>query len=301
MELSGGGLRSTLKVGGRHTRYWLNDAIGQSSLSRNTFEASLDTRASFERISDSRQWRHTVSPILRYDFITAPNQSDLPNFDSSFGQLSMSNLLTGNRFTGRDRVERLNRISLLFETGLQHKGESSAPARDIVNAKVGAAYELKRETVDAAILAAPARPFSNLLGEISIHPTSNIHISAKGQYDPADKFWAASYAALRMDSQSGHHLNVSWQRTDARYATASELVSADAAISLSQRWSAFGRWQYDRLLKITQQASAGVDYRHPCWDLRIEGYRNQLNGTASSSDFGFRFLLGFKGLGSVGS
>lgn len=300
-QLSGGGLRSTLKVGGRHTRYWLNDTIGQSTLNRNTFEASLDTRASFERISDNRQWRHTISPVLRYDFITAPNQSNLPNFDSSFGQLSMSNLLTGNRFIGNDRIERLNRISLLFETGLQHKDKAGSSARNIMTAKVGAAYELKRETVDAAILTAQTRPFSNLLGEIAIHPTSNIHISANGQYDPAEKFWATFYAALRMGSQGRHNLSISWQRTDARYARASELVSANATIKLSQRWSAFGKWQYDRLLKITQQASGGIDYRHPCWDLRIEGYRNQLNGTASSSDFGFRFLLGFKGLGSVGS
>ncbi|MES0370659.1 MAG: LPS assembly protein LptD [Mariprofundaceae bacterium] len=300
-QLPGGGLRSTLKVGGRHTRYWLNDTVGQSMLSRNTFEASLDTRASFERISNNRQWRHTLSPILRYDFITAPNQSDLPNFDSSFGQLSMSNLLTGNRFTGRDRIEQLNRVSLLFETGLQHKGGVTTSARDVLNAKVGVAYELKRETVDATILASPTRPFSNLLGEITIHPTSNIRISANGQYDPAEKFWAHSYAALSMNSQSGHHLNISWQRTDARYATAAELVSMDTTIKLSQRWSASGTVQYDRLLKITQQVSAGVDYRHPCWDLRVEGFRNLLNGTSSNSDFGFRFLLGFKGLGSVGS
>ncbi|MDX8403588.1 MAG: LPS assembly protein LptD [Mariprofundaceae bacterium] len=300
-QLSGGGLRSTLKVGGRHTHYWLNDTVGQSTPDRNTFEASLDTRASFEHISDNRQWRHTISPILRYDFITAPDQSALPNFDSSFGKLSMSNLLTGNRFTGKDRVERINRVSLLFETGLQHKDKAGNVARDIVNAKVGAAYDLQRETVDGTILPAPTRPFSNLLGEIAIHPTSNIHLSANGQYDPIDKFWATSYAALSMGSQTGHHLNVSWQRTNAKYATAAEFVNMDATIRLSQRWSVFGTWQYDRLLKITQRASGGLDYRHPCWDMHIEGFRNQLNGTASSSDYGFRFLLGFRGLGSVGS
>ncbi len=300
-QLSGGGLSSTLKVGGRHTRYWLKENIGQGKLSRNTFEASLDTRASFERISDNRKWRHTISPILRYDIISAPDQSLLPNFDSGFSQLSMSNLLTGNRFTGRDRIERLNRISALFETGLQHKGQSSAPAHTYMLAKFGAAYEIRQESIDTALLTAPTRPFSNVLGEISIHPTSNIHLSAEGQYDPAQKFWATARTSLTMDSQAGHKMNISWQRTDVRYAAASELITADANIRLAQRWSVFANWQYDRLLKITQHGSAGIHYLHPCWDLRIEGYRNNLNGSAVNSDIGFRFLLGFKGLGSVGS
>jgi len=300
-QLPGGGIESTLRVGGRHTHYWLKENAGQSTLSRNTFEASLDSRISFERISDNRRWRHTITPILRYDYIAAPDQSALPNFDSSFGQLSMSNLLTGNRFTGRDRIERVNRISLLFETGLQHKDQATAAARDIVNVKLGAAYELKRESVDPATLVAATRPFSNLLGEIAIYPVTGISIAAGGQYNPGDRYWATAHGSLNMASQSGHSLSVNWQHTDSRYAAASELITGNATIRVAQRWHLFGGVQYDPRLKLTQQASSGIHYLHPCWDLRVEGYRNNLNGSSATSDFGFRFLLGFKGLGSVGS
>jgi len=300
-QLSGGGIESTLRVGGRHTRYWLKEHTAQSKLSRNTFEASLDTRVAFERISDSHKWRHSLTPILRYDFIAAPDQSTLPNFDSSFGQLSMSNLLTGNRFTGRDRIERINRISLLFETALQHKGGATNGAHEIINAKVGAAYELKRESVDPATLTAATRPFSNLLGEIVIYPIIGISISAGGQYNSSARYWATAHSTLNMASDSGHSLNVNWQHTDGRYATASELITANSELKIAQRWNLFGSWKYDPRLKLTQQISSGAHYLHPCWDLRIEGYRNNLNGSAATSDFGFRFLLGFKGLGSVGS
>ncbi|MCF7821678.1 MAG: LPS assembly protein LptD [Mariprofundaceae bacterium] len=300
-QLPGGGVESTLKVGGRHTHYWLKESAGQSILSRNTFEASLDNRINFERISESRRWRHTITPILRYDYIAAPDQSALPNFDSAFSRLSMSNLLTGNRYTGRDRIERINRISLLLETGMQHKDQAGAAARDVVNAKLGAAYELKRESVDPATLVAATRPFSNLLGEISIYPLAGISVSAGGQYNPADSYWAKAYSALHMASERGHTLHVSWQKTDARYAVASELIAANVALRVAQRWNAFGNWQYDPRLKLMQQASGGIHYLHPCWDLRIEGYRNNVNGSTITSDFGVRFLLGFKGLGSVGS
>jgi LPS-assembly protein len=300
-QLPGGGISSTLKVGGRHTRYWLKEIAGESNLSRNTFEASLDNRINFERISEDRRWQHTITPILRYDYIAVPDQSGLPNFDSAFGQLSMSNLLTGNRYTGRDRIERMSRFSLLFETGLQHKDQAGAASRDIMNAKLGAAYDLELESVDPAIKPAATQPVSNLLGEIAIHPLAGISASAGGQYNHEDRYWATAYASLQMASERGHKFNVNWQDTDGRYATASELIASNFTFRIARRWNLFGNWQYNLQLKQPQQASAGVHYLHPCWNLRIEGYQTRVNGSTAASDFGVRFLLGFKGLGSVGS
>jgi lipopolysaccharide assembly outer membrane protein LptD (OstA) len=190
---------------------------------------------------------------------------------------------------------------MLFETALQHKSQRDSSAHTYLQAKIGAAYELKRESVDPALLAAPTRPFSNLLGEIAIHPTQKIHIRADGQYDHVQKFWATAHASLSVIDENDYNIKFDWQRTDARYATASELITADASMQLARRWSVFGSWRYDRLLNMTQQASGGIHYLHPCWNLRIEGYRNNVNGSAANSDFGFRFLLGFEGLGSVGS
>ena len=300
-QLSEGGIQSTLQLGGRHTRYWLKDLPGQQILKRNTFEASLDNRISFERISNDQRWRHAITPVLRYDYTTATDQSTLPNFDSSFGQLSMSNLLNGNRFTGRDRIERLSRISLMLETELQHKVNEESTAMSLLQASIGAAYDLKRESVDPALLPAPTHPFSNLLGNITIRPINTVTISASGQYDPVGKFWAMARSSIGISAPSKYSLDVGWQRTDARYALAAELITANASVHIASRWELFGNLQYDRLLKLTQQASGGFHYTHPCWDVRLEGYRSNLIGTAGNSDMGFRFLIGFKGLGSVGS
>ncbi len=300
-QMKGGGIRSTLQVGGRHTHYWLKDVVGQNNLHRNTFEASLDNRISFERISDNRSWRHTITPILRYDHITAPDQATLPNFDSAFGRLSLSNLLTGNRFSGRDRIERLSRISALLETQLQHKGDEAEAAHTYLETRIGVAYDLKRQSVDTAVLATPTRPFSNLLGNIIVRPLTGITLSATGQYDSAAKYWATTRSSLIVQRPSAYNLRVAWQQTDARYATAANTLSANAGLYVTSRWELFADIQYDRLLKLTQQASGGIHYHHPCWNLRIEGYRSNLTGSSAKADVGFRFLIGFKGLGSVGS
>lgn len=300
-HLGGGGIQSTLQLGGRHTRYWLRDLPGQRILKRNTFEASLDNRISFERISSDRRWRHSLTPVLRYDYTTAPDQSNLPNFDSSFGKLSMSNLLGGNRYAGRDRIERLNRISLMLQTELQHKRGEDDVAMSMLQASVGAAYDLKRESVDPLNFPAPTRPYSNLLGSITIHPIKGLTMSADGQYDPVGNLWAKARSSIAIGDQSSYWLRVGWQQTDASYALAANLVTANAKAKITSRWELFGNLQYDRLLKLTQQAGGGIHYTHPCWDASLEGYRSNLSGTAGNSDIGFRFLIGFKGLGSVGS
>jgi len=298
-----GAATTTLRLGARHTRYWLNGmTAGNPAIAKQTnYEASLTSRVDFERISANRHWRHTISPVLRYDYATAPAQAALPNFDSAFGNLTIQNLMNGNRFSGQDRFERMHRISALLETALQNKAKANQPAREVLQMRFGAAYNIRRQTVDPNLKQVATRPFSNLVGDMMLSPLDGIRLSGGGQYNPVDHYWATAHADLMLSHPYGHRLDVHWQQTDRRYATASKLISTNALIQLAQRWQATGRWQYDPRLKLTQQASAGIHYQHPCWDLTIEGYRIHRTGTVNSSDSGYRFLLGFKGLGSVGS
>lgn len=309
-QMAGGGLLSTLQVGMHHTHYWLKDFVGLKTPSRDTFEASLETRAVFERINDARTWRHAIMPVIRLDISEAPDQSTLPNFDSRSGRLSMNSLLSGNRYTGYDRIERVRRISLLIETDLQHKDEAEnidgsegvPSARDVLVTKIGASYDYKRQSVDPVRFPVQARPLSNLLGSIMVSPWRGISLTAEGQYDHADRYWATTHAVLAASTEDKHHqFKLTWRETDARYARAARMLTVYGTTRVAARWDVFGNWQYDYLLKLTQQASTGIHYTHPCWDLMVEGYRSNLAGSDAAADYGFRFLLGFKGLGSVGS
>jgi len=298
-QLAGGGLSATLQAGSHYTRYWLQNAAINTRQQRTTAEASLEVRSDFERISADNTWRHQISPLLRYDYVKAPDQVNMVNFDSAFGGLTWSNLLTGNRFSGYDRIERINRISAMLENRLQYK--DGAASRDILLLRLGAAYDMLRKTVDPALKTAPARPFSNLLGEVTLTPVSGFSLFASGQYNPADKYWATLTTAMNIKAGI-LTVRAGYQHTDARYALAASLIDAAASLQLGQRWQANGDIQYDRLLKLTQQTTLGLKYTHPCWTLGLEGYRlNRPNGTAQASDFGVRILLEFKGLGSVGS
>ncbi|ATX80551.1 LPS assembly outer membrane protein LptD (organic solvent tolerance protein OstA) [Mariprofundus aestuarium] len=302
-QLAGGGISANLQFGSHHTRYWLQQTnLADRLPTRSTKEASLEIRSDFERISSERTWRHTLSPILRYDYIDAPDQSTLPNFDSGFGQLTWSSLLSGNRFAGFDRIEKSNRISMVLESRLQHKSDAEQAARDLLILRGGASYDQRRVSVDPALQAAPTRPFSNLLAEAIWHPAAGFHLSARGQYNPADRYWATGHANAGLYSSSGNALNIGYAYTDSRYTTRAQTISANGSLRITDRWHVAANWQYDTLLKLSQQTSVELKYQHPCWTMGVEGYRtNRPTGTNAAASYGFRILLEFKGLGSVGS
>jgi len=300
-ELAGGGLSTTLYAGVRHARYWLNNSAGLRRPTRTDGEFSIETRAIFEHINAAGTWRHSIEPILRYDLVNVGDQTGLPNFDSAFGRLTLDNLLSNNRFSGRDRVESVNRVSLLLASRFETKTSDGSSAREVLNMRVGATYNIRKRLSDQTLQTEPLRPFSNLVGEIAITPIPSLSLSAEGQYDPANRFWDTATTALNWNPASGHQLHVAYRVTDARFAPEAQAIDVSGKLKLGPRWRTLGSWNYDTLLKSTQHASIGIEYHHPCWHVTVEAYRiNRPTGTSTASNFGVNFLLGINGLGSVG-
>jgi lipopolysaccharide assembly outer membrane protein LptD (OstA) len=301
--LPGGGMDVTAKIGSHLTRYWLQQQTGSSSmLQRATGEASLEVRPVFERISADRQWKHSIEPVLRYDYIHAPaNQSNLPNFDSSFAQLTTGNLLMGNRFSGYDRIQRVNRVSLLLESNLwTHEGKDHH-VQEVVSAAIGSSYDMLLTTVDPSVQALPTHHLSNLLGQLAINPFPGLSLHSYAQYNAQEKFWATANAGVDVSVPGGHSLSVDYLFTDHRYAATVRQYIARTSVVINRRWSLKGYVLYDALQKLIQQETVGLLYQHPCWSLELQTFRyNRPAGTTSGKDQGFHFLLGFKGMGSVG-
>ncbi|MBL1353111.1 MAG: LPS-assembly protein LptD [Zetaproteobacteria bacterium] len=291
---------STRIQAGIHQLRYQQLRVASAQKIQNIVDLSITNRMDFERINDAHRWRHTLSPIIRYDLAYAPQQTGLVNFDSGFAQLTMGNLMRGNRFTGMDRFERMNRISFLLETNLEHKSSSKSKARNILSSKVGVAYDFLRQYVDKNIQNSPLRPFSNILMGMNITPLAGIQLSGEGQFDPVGSYWSTAQAGLSLSHSQGHHINIRWHRIDPRYSIASETITSDALFTVTSRWKINAQAQYDAKLKRTQASSLGLDYQHACWSLKTEVYRTFHTGTSNKANTGVRFLIGFRGLGSIG-
>ncbi len=305
-QLDGGGASAKMILGSHYTHYWLQPplAVGTpATAALASAELAVEVRTEFEKIYSGKRWRHLLVPMLRYDLIQAPNQQQLPNFDSGYTGLTWSNLMTGNHFSGYDRVGRANRLSLLLENHWQHKNSTKSLARDILVLRAGMAYHFKRSRVDPLLQGLIQTPFSNALAEVVFTPWSGVQLSSSGQYQLVNRYWASLTSTLQLSSASGNALRVSQTLTDRRYAAAVRLLSGDVTLKPTVRWRFYAGGQYDALLKRSQQLRLGVKYIHPCWSLGVEGYRLNLPVRAGqpTSSFGVRILLEFKGLGSVGS
>ncbi|MDX8408928.1 MAG: LPS assembly protein LptD [Mariprofundales bacterium] len=297
-QMASGGASALLHVGVRHGRYWLRNGVVPRRQQRTSVESSLTLQADVERVSSDRRWRHVISPILRYDHVSAPEQSALPNFDSTFARLTMGNLLSANRFTGRDRVERANRVALLLEQRLQHKQRPDAAARQWVQMAVGLSYDMLRRSVDTALIATPSRPWSNLVGEVKLSPWSSLELAGEGQFDPVGHFWARSAASTTAHDGRGDRLRVGFQRTDARYAAAESSLDVAGTLAFVRRWSGRGSWHFDLRQHLTRNANVALEYQHPCWMIGIEAFRNTLASASSArGDVGFRLEFSLKGVG----
>lgn len=299
-ESNGGAVSLKLNTGVQHTRYWLKNAFAEQKPSLSSAEIGLEAMTALKRIYAGGSLRHSIEPTLRYDLVGVGDQSQLPNFDSAFGQLTMENILSNNRFSGSDRVESAHRISMLLTNRLEKKSEDGTETSTIMLVKFGLSYNLRRKVIDPAVQQ-QAHHFSNLIADATFSPLSSLDLYARGQYNPNSRFLATVRAGADWISDAGHELHLAYRLTDARYvSTEEQSATVLAKLRVASRWRMLAGWHYNIITGTNQMASLGTEYKHPCWQIQLEGYRlNRISRTTAEADLGVRVSFAFKGLGSV--
>jgi len=297
-SLLGGGLSTTVTAGTTYTKYWLNQG-GARNPSLRSGEFSIDSQMVFERINDARTVRHSVIPHIRYDINVVRNQAGVPRFDSGLSPLRMSNLFSGNRYSGMDAVENVQRIAFLLTNNFETKDTPEDVARSVLSISGGAQYNIRSSRLNPN---ASATSFSNLLGSMSFSPMQNVSTTIEGEYDPRRTYWNRISDSLSVSNEAGDSLSAYYVVNNSELATASEIFQVAGKYVIGERWAATGEINYDVTQKSTQVSTVGITYTHPCWDVGIEFHSNKRpTGTGNGRDIGASFLIGFKGLGSVGS
>ena len=298
LNLLGGGLSTTVTAGTTYTKYWLNQG-GARNPSLRSGEFSIDSQMVFERINDARTVRHSVIPHIRYDINVVRNQAGVPRFDSGLSPLRMSNLFSGNRYSGMDAVENVQRIAFLLTNNFETKDTPEDVARSVLSISGGAQYNIRSSRLNPN---ASATSFSNLLGSMSFSPMQNVSTTIEGEYDPRRTYWNRISDSLSVSNEAGDSLSAYYVVNNSELATASEIFQVAGKYVIGERWAATGEINYDVTQKSTQVSTVGITYTHPCWDVGIEFHSNKRpTGTGNGRDIGASFLIGFKGLGSVGS
>lgn len=163
------GMVVTPRVGFRGT--WYNRSLSKNSaVHRNLpiFDVGMNTRLHRSySLSDTSRFRHSIEPAMIYEYTPDVDQDNLPKFDE-VDELPVKNLVT---------YSLTNRLVGYFNG----ENKEGTLRREVVMLKVTQSYDIHEKRKDGD--QGSARPFSNVRGELTLHPFSNVQLDVDSFYN----------------------------------------------------------------------------------------------------------------------
>lgn len=286
------------KLGVHATSYQLhaNGSDQVSSTENRTVPIfSLDGGLYFEKESSfaGQDYTQTLEPRAFYTYIPYRDQSKLPNFDSAITDFSFAQMFSENQFSGNDRINDANQLTLALSSRLYE----SSTGMERVRATIGQRFYFSDQRVT---LDAPGRPdeatSSDLLLSVSGQVWRDFMVGYSLQYNAKDD------ATMRSD------INLGWspgafRALNMRYIQSRnnniEQLDFSGQWPLGGGWYAIGRANYSLRDNKALETLGGFEYNAGCWALRFAAQRYITNdGTFNTNFFALLELGGLGGLGS---
>ncbi len=298
----------TPKFGIHSTHYDLKDNnfnvngqnISNNSASRTLPIVSLDSGLYFERDFDvvKNSYTQTIEPRLFYVYIPNKEQDLLPVFDSAVSDLNMTTLFTENQFTGDDRVNNANQLSLAVTSRMI----DSNTGIERFAATVGQRYYFTDQEVslpgDTTPLQGGSTAESNssdIIAAMTARLSNQWKLDAFWQYNTDDAGMVRTNILSRYNPEPGKLINAGYRYTQQFL----EQINVSGQWPLSQGWYGVSRFNYSLREKTLIESLAGLEYDAGCWQARAVLQR--VETATADANYGFFIQLELGGLASIGS
>ncbi|WP_426992800.1 LPS assembly protein LptD [Methylomonas sp. CM2] len=312
------------RLTGQYTQYQLSNQtnLGQaSSVSRFLPIFSLDTGLTFEKELNfaGSPYIHTLEPRLFYLYIPRKDQSNIPIFDTSFLDTNFYSLFRENRFSGFDRIQDANQVTLAITS----RYVDSTTGLEPLKVNLGQILYFQNRSVDLDYLTnntkASASNTSNFIGELSGQLSRNWSYSTGLQWDPEYNRFARGQAMLKYRKPTNELLSLGYRYRRNPNDFVSNAQVSDPTLTINQtdvsfrlplfgEWYGLGRWQYSLTFDKTTESFIGIEKENCCWRFRVIGRRyinaanniTVLNDPSTKPETAFFVQLELKGLSSFG-
>ena len=291
----------TPKVGVHSTSYRLNNndfningnMVSNNSASRTLPIFSLDSGLFFERDTKivKNRYTQTLEPRMFYVYIPHKEQDLLPVFDSALADLNLTSLFTENQFTGNDRVNNANQLSLAVtsrmidqDTGIERFA-----------ATIGQRYYFDKQRVVLPNTIQPTNNSSDIIASMTARLSNKWNLDAFWQYNTDDAGIVRSNILARYNPEPGKLMNVGYRYTQQFL----EQINVSGQWPLSRGWYGVGRFNYSIREKTLIESLAGIEYDAGCWQARTVIQR--VETATADANYGLFFQLELGGLASIGS
>ena len=291
----------TPKIGLHSTLYNLknnNVAINGTTVSNNTDSRtlpifSLDSGLYFERDLNivKNSYTQTIEPRLFYVYIPNQNQDLLPIFDTGLADLNLGTLFSENQFTGNDRINNANQVSLAVtsrmidtETGIER-----------FSATIGQRYYFDDQNVTLPGGVKSQGKRSDIIGAVSARLSNQWNLDVSSQYNTDTGDFIRNNITTRYNPAPGQLFNFSYLYTKDTI----EQFNASGQWPLSRGWYGVARYNYSLRDSKPIETVAGLEYDAGCWQARAVIQR--VETATANANYGLFFQLELGGLASIGS
>lgn len=282
------------KIGIHYTNYSLNDdPYKQNSASRTLPIFSLDSGLFFDRDFKiaNRDYSQTLEPRLFYTYIPYSNQSKLPVFDTSESDLNFGSLFRENQYSGNDRINNANQISLSFTT----RFIESSTGTQRMSASIGQRYYFADQKVGLPGATLRNNNSSDVIAGLTTNLKTNWNLDAFWQYNTDNSTSMRTTIMSRYNPEPGKALNLSYSyRRDSI-----DQFDVSAQWPLRNGWYGVGRVNYSIREKQFIESIAGLEYNAGCWQARAVLQR--IETATADATYSFMFQLELGGLASIGN
>lgn len=267
-----GFLTPTVKY--RSVSYELDDfpLIEDDSPDAGSVMASLDGGLIFERQTSlfSSKVTQTLEPRAYYLYSEYEEQSGQPDFDSAELTFSYDQLYRDTRFSGHDRIDDADQLSL----GVTSRFIDNASGNETLRASVGQIFYFRDREVRLNQIDPDLRESTSAIAaELALSPSRKWQVRASILYDPSDSNFDAAYAQASFTPEHGKIFNLGYTLREPPPSLidrpVTEQANASAYYPINDTWSVFGAYAYSLEASEAVESMVGFEYDDCCWRVRL--------------------------------
>ena len=291
----------TPKLGLHSTYYSVKDntftvngqKVSNNSDSRTLPIFSLDSGLYFERDFGivKNNYTQTIEPRMFYVYIPNKNQDQLPVFDSALSDLNLTTLFSENQFTGNDRINNANQLSLALTTRMIDRDTGI----ERFTGTIGQRYYFEKQKVGLPSATLSGSNTSDVIAAVTARLSNQWNLDAFWQYNTDGAGLVRGNALARYNPEPGKLLNFGYRYTQDFL----EQINVSGQWPLSRGWYGVGRYNYSVREHKPIETLAGVEYDAGCWQMR--GVIQRVETATAKANYGLFFQLELGGLASIGA
>lgn len=292
-NVSRSGWFSSLATTWRLTRYDLNNTSGTDidrSAIRKVPIVSADAGLYLDRELASGS-TISLEPRAFYLYAQRRDQSRLPLFDTAALDFTFSQLFRENRFSGADRINDANQLSLALSSRLI----DGSTRRERMHGSIGQIFYFDDRTVTLDGSEPADDNISDLVAEVSGNINRHWSATSNLQWNPNTGDTERSSVQLSYRLADDRLFNFGHRFLDG----SGEFLNSSLYWPIGRRWKIATGWNYSLDEDTSIENVLGLEYESCCWAFRFAS-RRFITDDGDDSNTSYFFQLVLKGLAPVG-